>query len=52
VKDGRAERRAVTVAESGNDECRISGGLRDGERVAVNAPQGLTDGSRVTEKGS
>jgi RND family efflux transporter MFP subunit len=52
VKDGRAERRAVTVAESGSDECTISGGLRDGERVAVNAPPGLTDGSRVTEKGS
>ncbi|MEA3186697.1 MAG: hypothetical protein QOD99_527 [Chthoniobacter sp.] len=50
VRDARAERRAVTVTGTQADECTISAGLNDGERVILNAPPGLAEGSRVKEK--
>ncbi len=50
VRSGRVERRAVTVAETQGNDCTIAAGLSNGERVAVNAPEGLTDGQRVSEK--
>jgi RND family efflux transporter MFP subunit len=50
VRSGRVERRAVTIAETQGNDCTIAAGLSNGEHVAVNAPAGLTDGQRVSEK--
>jgi HlyD family secretion protein len=50
VQGGRAERRAVTVSKTLLDEVVISAGVAAGERVIVDAPNGLTDGAAVTEK--
>jgi RND family efflux transporter MFP subunit len=49
VQNGRAERRAVTVASVGPDEALISAGLTAGERIITDAPKVLTDGSPVKE---
>ena len=51
LRDGRVERRAVTIVPSEGDEASITAGLNHGERVVINAPPGLIDGSRVSEKG-
>ena len=48
--DGRVERRAVTVAQTSGDESTIAAGLNGGEKVVVNPPPGLADGSRISEK--
>jgi len=50
VAGGRAELRAVTMAESGNDESTITSGLAAGEHVAVDWPPDLKDGAKVNEK--
>ncbi len=50
VDNGRAERRAVTVANVGQDQTVISTGLAPGEKVAVDWPQGLSDGVVVRER--
>ena len=50
VSDGRVERRAVAVAELQGDEAVIAAGVRGGERVVLDAPGGLTDGQRISEK--
>jgi RND family efflux transporter MFP subunit len=52
LRDGKAERRAVTVAHSNADEVSISAGLSPGETVILNAPATLTDGATVTVKNS
>ena len=49
AQNGRAERRAVTVSTTLNDEVVLSAGVAAGERVIVDAPQGLADGSRIKE---
>lgn len=49
VQNGRAERRAVTVASVGPDEAVIIAGLTVGERIITDAPATLSDGSRVKE---
>ena len=49
VQNGRAERRAVTVASMLNDDVLVSAGISAGERVIIDAPQGLSDGSPVRE---
>ncbi len=49
VRDGTVERRAVTVAERRGDSVAIAAGLRPGERVVVDIPDGLADGVRVKE---
>jgi len=49
VRDGRAERHAVTVAESRGDEVTVSAGLNGGERIVVDGAGNLADGARVTE---
>jgi RND family efflux transporter MFP subunit len=49
VRDGRAERRAVTVAGSTDDEAALSAGLAAGERVVVDGPKDLADGTTVRE---
>jgi HlyD family secretion protein len=49
VQNGRAERRAVTVAAAQSDEAVLTAGVASGERVIVDAPAGLADGARVKE---
>lgn len=50
VKDGRAERRAVTVGGTTADESSIAAGLASGESVVIDPPATLADGAPVTEK--
>lgn len=52
VKNGKAERRAVTVAGTANGEITISGGLTTGEKVVIDPPAALADGSPVKEEKS
>lgn len=48
VRDGKAERRAVSVAGSSGNETSVTAGLALGETVVLNAPATLTDGAAVT----
>lgn len=48
VKDGKVERRAVTVANSNGNEITLRAGLSQGEIIVLNPPATLTDGSAVT----
>ena len=50
VRDGRVERRAVTVALTDADETTLAAGVNEGERVVLDPPPGLTDGTAVVEK--
>jgi HlyD family secretion protein len=49
VRDGRVERRAITVALKGGDEVTVSAGLSGGERLVVEGADHLSDGARVKE---
>jgi len=49
AQNGRAERRAVTVSTTLNEEVVLSAGVAAGERIIVDAPQGLADGSPIKE---
>ncbi|MEO5714152.1 MAG: efflux RND transporter periplasmic adaptor subunit [Luteolibacter sp.] len=48
VRDGKAERRAVTVASTNGSEVTLSAGLASSETVVLNPPEKLTDGTAVT----
>lgn len=50
VQDGRAERRAVTVSDTQNDNSVLSAGVASGEKIIVDAPADLKDGMAVKEK--
>jgi HlyD family secretion protein len=50
IRNGRAERRAVTVSSARDDDVVLSAGLASGEPVAVDAPADLADGAAVLEK--
>ena len=50
VRDGHAERRAVTVSDTQNDDSALSAGVTGGEKVVVDAPADLKDGMAVKEK--
>ena len=50
VQNGRAERRAVTVSSTLNDDTVVSAGVSAGETIIVESPAGLTDGAAVKEK--
>jgi HlyD family secretion protein len=50
VQNGKAERRAVTVASTRGDEVVVSAGVGAGERVVTDWPAGLRDGGAVGEK--
>ena len=50
VKDGRVERRAVTLSAGSGEDAAIEGGLNAGEKVVVSAPAGLHDGAAISEK--
>ncbi|QIF02532.1 efflux RND transporter periplasmic adaptor subunit [Roseimicrobium sp. ORNL1] len=52
VKDGRVERRAITVNGTDAENTTVTAGLSAGERLVLNAPTGLKDGAKVTEKKS
>jgi len=49
VQNGRAERRAVTIGGTRDDEAVIASGVTAGERVIVGAPAMLIDGTPVRE---
>ena len=49
VQGGRAERRAVTVSDTQGDDSVLSAGVSAGEKVIVDAPAGLNDGTKVKE---
>jgi len=49
VRDGHAERRAVTVTDTQNDDSVLSAGVSAGEKVVVSAPADLKDGMAVKE---
>jgi len=50
VQNGRAERRAITLAVGTADEAVISAGVSGGERVVVSPPAGMKNGDPVKEK--
>jgi RND family efflux transporter MFP subunit len=50
VQNGRAERRAVTVTDTQGDDSVLSAGVSAGEKVIVNAPADVKDGTAVKEK--
>jgi len=47
VKDGKAQRRAVTLGGAVGDSRQVRGGVSAGERVIVEAPAELKDGAAV-----
>jgi HlyD family secretion protein len=49
VKDGKIERRAVTVGDARGDEATIVAGLNAGERIVVDGPDNLAEGAPVKE---
>ncbi len=50
VRDGRAERRAVTVGMTRGEFVTIAAGLSGGEKVVVDRTDHLAEGARVTEE--
>jgi HlyD family secretion protein len=50
VRNGRAERRAITVSSSTADDASVKAGLSSGEKVILDWPPGLTDGVKVKEQ--
>jgi HlyD family secretion protein len=50
IQNGRAERRAVTIAGTLEGDVSLSAGVSAGERVALDPPAGLTDGAAVKER--
>jgi HlyD family secretion protein len=49
VRDGRAEKRAITPGPARGDDVAIVAGLNGGEKVVVEGAEQLTEGGRVTE---
>ncbi|MEO8615388.1 MAG: efflux RND transporter periplasmic adaptor subunit [Luteolibacter sp.] len=52
VRDGKVERRAVTVSSSNGNETILTAGISSGETVVLNPPSTLTDGAAVTVENS
>ena len=50
VREGHVERRAVKVGGEDADQVEVVSGLNAGDRVVVNGPPALADGSRVRER--
>ncbi|HEV2455699.1 MAG TPA: efflux RND transporter periplasmic adaptor subunit [Verrucomicrobiae bacterium] len=50
VQDGRAERRAVTVNDTQDDNSSLGAGVAAGEKVVANPPVNLKDGMAVREE--
>jgi len=49
LKDGHAQRRAVTLGMKSGDSRQLLAGVSAGENVIIDAPAGLKDGAAVTE---
>jgi RND family efflux transporter MFP subunit len=49
LQNERAERRAITIGTSSSEETTVTAGLSAGEKVILDWPPGLTDGSKVKE---
>ena len=49
-QNGRAERRAVSVASTQNNETFVSSGLTAGEKIIIEAPATLAEGASVSEE--
>lgn len=49
VRDGRLERRAVTLGAIQGDQVSIVAGLSDGERIVTAGPDSLVEGAAVAE---
>ena len=49
VQNGKAERRAVTLAETQGEDAVLSAGVTSGEKIVINSPVGLVDGATVQE---
>jgi RND family efflux transporter MFP subunit len=52
ARDGRVERRAITVSDAQGEDAVLSAGVSAGEKVVVNPPPVLKDGAQVKEKKS
>jgi HlyD family secretion protein len=50
VRDGRLERRAVSLGNTGATDAEVTAGLSPGEQVVVGGPADLRDGQRVKVK--
>jgi RND family efflux transporter MFP subunit len=50
VRDGRVERRAVSVGQGRTADQEVTAGLVDGEQIVVTGMKDLKDGQRVTVK--
>jgi hypothetical protein len=50
-REGKVERRAVTLGQARGAEQEVASGLADGEQIVIKSPNGLTDGQRVQRKG-
>ncbi|HSH17666.1 MAG TPA: efflux RND transporter periplasmic adaptor subunit, partial [Verrucomicrobiae bacterium] len=50
VRDGRVERRAVTLGDEVNGSVAVLGGVNAGERVVLEGPAEMADGAAVVEK--
>ena len=49
VRDGRVERRAVTVGSALGDDVTLAAGASGGDRLVVEGAEHLTDGVKITE---
>lgn len=49
VREGKLERRAVTVSAESGEEVTIAAGLTEGERVVVQGPENLKEGDPAAE---
>jgi HlyD family secretion protein len=49
VRNGRVERRAVTVGAVNGDDVIVAAGVSGGDRVVVGGPDNLSDGAAVVE---
>ncbi len=49
LKDGRVNRRPVTLGNTRNEEIQVVAGLNPGEKVVIKGPEDLADGARVRE---
>jgi HlyD family secretion protein len=50
VQNGKAERRAVAISSTLDNEATVTAGVLAGEKVIVESPPGLVDGAAVKEK--
>ncbi len=50
LREGRAQRRAVQISGTNEDQMRITSSVAAGEKVIVDGPPGLQDGAAVREK--